>query len=281
MDLKIPYESYVHHEVQSILNIIKISGEKHGYVPTMIEFVPPSLNEEGRWSPANEKISSSVATYLKLALEDVAEMVSTIKNYSSLNDTTEEFEDINKNQVVVKGLREKIELLSNNYSLLMEKYRSVQANFKKESDSELKIKIEELEAENTKKESDISLLQGSLASSESSIVALKEKLKDCEEELGKLNNSYLPKVKEVEVVQKSLQEEFLKIKKDIEVASGTIDTDNELKARLREEIKAQADTINGLVSILGRERRKIKELKEDIKRLDMLVFELTNNNFSS
>lgn len=92
-----------------------------------------------------------MATFLKLALHSVNDMADTIKNYSDLNDTPEAFEDVNKNQVVVKGLREKVEQSLNNYALLLDKYRSVQANIKKEDEGELKAAIEKLKETNNKK----------------------------------------------------------------------------------------------------------------------------------
>lgn len=42
---------------------------------------------------------------MKLMIEDFTEMMETVKNYSKLNETPELFEDVNKNQQVVKGLR--------------------------------------------------------------------------------------------------------------------------------------------------------------------------------
>lgn len=42
---------------------------------------------------------------MKIALTDVKDMIDTVKNYAKLNDTSETFEDINKNKIIVKGLR--------------------------------------------------------------------------------------------------------------------------------------------------------------------------------
>lgn len=105
--------------------MIKDHKEKHGYVPTTLEFIPPNFEEEGRWrlSQSDKDEEASLPTLLKLVVDDFGEMIDTVKNYSKLNETPELFEDINKNQQVVKGLREKVEILSNNYITLQEKYR--------------------------------------------------------------------------------------------------------------------------------------------------------------
>lgn len=93
---------------------------------------------------------------------DVKEMIETVKNYSKLNETSETFEDINKNKVVVKGLREKIEQHCINYNILLDKYRSVQA---KDNDTDIKSKLDFLHQESAKKDNEISLLQTTLSAS--------------------------------------------------------------------------------------------------------------------
>lgn len=188
-------------------------------------------------------------------------MADTIKNYSDLNDTPETFEDVNKNQVIVKGLRQKVEQSTSNYALLLDKYRSVQANFKKEDEGELKASIDRLKETNNKKAEQIVLLQTSMNNQESLVANLKEKLKETQDQLAKLNNNYLPKLKDVQVVQKSLLEEFAKLKKDIDGVSVTLDAQNEAKDKLQNQIKQKSETIKDLANILGRERRRIKELK--------------------
>ena len=49
-----------------------------------------------------------------------------MKNFSKLSGDEQLIEDINKNQHIVKGLRDKIETLTKNYNNLMEKYRGLQ-----------------------------------------------------------------------------------------------------------------------------------------------------------
>jgi hypothetical protein len=50
-------------------------------------------------------------------------MVEVVKNYAKLNESPESFEDINKNTKIIKGFREKIQVLNDNYSLLLQRYR--------------------------------------------------------------------------------------------------------------------------------------------------------------
>jgi len=57
---------------------------------------------------------------------DHRELIEGLKNYSKLSDQPQIIEDISKNQHIVKGLRERIEMLTTNYDILMEKYRTLQ-----------------------------------------------------------------------------------------------------------------------------------------------------------
>jgi hypothetical protein len=97
---------------------------------------------------------------MRLVVTDFTELIDTVKNYSP-----KMFEDINKNQMVVRGLREKVELLTNNYNTLLEKYREVQANHARSDDKgslkELKDKLEEYELTISKKDNEISSLRSS------------------------------------------------------------------------------------------------------------------------
>lgn len=46
---------------------------------------------------------------------DHSELIEGLKNYSKLSDQPQVIEDISKNQHIVKGLRERIETLTQNY----------------------------------------------------------------------------------------------------------------------------------------------------------------------
>lgn len=147
LDLNVPFENYVHSEIKAVLNLIRDHKDKHGYVPTTLEFQVPTFEEEGRWklNQTDKDEEASLPTLTRLVVSDFNELIETVKNYSKLNDTPEMFEDINKNQQVVKGLREKVELLTNNHNILLEKYREVQANHARSDDKgslkELKDKL--------------------------------------------------------------------------------------------------------------------------------------------
>lgn len=72
--------------------------------------------------------------------------------------------------MIVKGLREKIEQHSINYNVLLDKYRSVQA---KDSDGEMKAKLDQMIHLNAKKDHEINLLHTTISSHESTISGLK------------------------------------------------------------------------------------------------------------
>lgn len=116
-DLNIPYDDFIHGEVKGVLNSIKLNEEKFGYVPHSIEFKMPKVEGD------NE---STLPDLISIVLDDFKEMAEAIKNYSKLNDDPQLIEDISKNQHIVKGLREKIEVLTKSYNSLLEKYRGLQ-----------------------------------------------------------------------------------------------------------------------------------------------------------
>jgi hypothetical protein len=53
-------------------------------------------------------------------------LIDGLKNYSKLSDQPQIIEDISKNQHIVKGLREKIEILTVKYEEVLQKYRDLQ-----------------------------------------------------------------------------------------------------------------------------------------------------------
>ena len=74
--------------------------------------------------------------------------------------------------------------------------------------------------------------------------------------------------------QKSLLDEFTKVRKDFETYSNLYQVEREEKIKAYDELKEERNKFNDLVNILGRERRKIKDLKADIKRQDQIIMEL-------
>ena len=81
---------------------------------------------------------SSLPELIDISLNDFSQLAESVKNYSKLNDEPQLVEDISKNQHIVKGLREKIEVLTKSYNGLMEKYRSLQISKGKVSANEQK-----------------------------------------------------------------------------------------------------------------------------------------------
>ena len=124
---------------------MKTYEDKYGYIPSSMEFKMPKLDDIEE---------SSLPDLISITLNDFNEMAESIKNYSKLNGNEQLIEDISKNQHVVKGLREKIETLTKNYNVLLEKYRSLQISKGKTSANEEKSltdRLEELESQMLKK----------------------------------------------------------------------------------------------------------------------------------
>ena len=61
--------------------------------------------------------------------------------------------------------------------------------------------------------------------------------------------------------QRSILEEFTKVKRDLETYSNIVQTESEEKLKTLEELKTEKKRVYDMANILGRERRRIKELK--------------------
>ena len=68
---------------------------------------------------------------------------------------------------------------------------------------------------------------------------LKEKLKDSEEEVVKFHTYQIPKLKELEMIQKNLSEEFGKLRKDVDTYSSLFHMEGHAKNKLMAELKKE------------------------------------------
>jgi chromosome segregation ATPase len=204
-----------------------------------------------------------------------------MKNFSKLSQEPQLMEDISKNQHIVKGLRDKIELLTKNYNVLMEKYRGLQiakgkTQLGQNEEKSLSERIDELEGLVLKKEQDIIELKQSSAKADSLIQSLKDKNKELEDEISKWQNYQLPKIKELEQAQKALLDEFNKTKRDFETYSNLYQAESEEKKKAYSDVKQERNRLTEMANILGRERRKIKELNAELVRKDEIIYELVD-----
>ena len=76
------------------------------------------------------------------------------------------------------------------------------------------------------------------------------------------------------IAQKTLLDEFTKTKKDFETYSGLYETEREDKIKAYSDLKDEKNRLSEMANILGRERRKIKELKAELVRKDQIIMEL-------
>jgi hypothetical protein len=126
-----------------------------------------------------------------------------------LSDQPQVIEDISKNQHIVKGLRERIEVLTKSHESLMEKYRTLQISKGKvttgpNEEKSMTEKMEEMETLLMKKEQEIIELKQANLKQDSFTATLKEKNIYLEDELSKWLKNQGPKLKEMEGNQKSL-----------------------------------------------------------------------------
>lgn len=116
----------------------------------------------------------------------------------------------------------------------------------------------------------LSLKQDSLVSSQ------KERNKELEDELSKWHKYQIPKIKQMELNQRQLLEEFAKVKRDLQTYSNIAQNEREEKIKTLEELKIEKTRVSDMANILGRQRRKIKELKMEINRQEKIVMELVD-----
>ena len=116
----------------------------------------------------------------------------------------------------------------------------------------------------------LSLKQDSLISSQ------KERNKELEDELSKWHKYQIPKIKQTELNQRQLLEEFAKVKRDLQTYSNIAQNEREEKIKTLEELKIEKTRVSDMANILGRQRRKIKELKMEINRQEKIVMELVD-----
>lgn len=110
--------------------------------------------------------------------------------------------------------------------------------------------------------------------SENTIQSLKDKNKELEDQISKWQNFQMPKIKQLEVAQKTLLDEFAKTKKDFETYSGLYEVEREEKIKAYSDLKDEKNRISEMANILGRQRRKIKELKGELLRKDQIIMQL-------
>ncbi len=116
----------------------------------------------------------------------------------------------------------------------------------------------------------IGLKQDSLMSN------LKDKNKELEDQLSKWQKYQLPKIKEMEVNQRSILEEFNKVKRDLETYSNLLQNERQEKVRTLQELKVEKHRVHELANMVGREKRKIKQLKLQINRQEKIIMELVD-----
>ena len=76
--------------------------------------------------------------------------------------------------------------------------------------------------------------------------------------------------------QRSILEEFNKVRRDLETYSNLLQNEREEKVKTLEDLKIEKQRVHELANILGRERRRIKELKLEITRQEKIVLELAD-----
>ena len=189
-------------------------------------------------------------------------------------------EDISKNQYIVKGLRERIEVLSRNYENLTEKYRAMQINRGKsgsgKEEKSLLDKLEEMETGMIKKEQEIIELKQMSLKQDALMNTMRDKNRELEDELSKWRKYQIPKLKELEGNQRSILEEFNKVRRDLETYSNLLQNEREEKIKTLEDLKVEKNRVHELANILGRERRRIKDLKQEITRQEKIVLALAD-----
>jgi hypothetical protein len=73
-----------------------------------------------------------------------------------------------------------------------------------------------------RKENEILEMKQSQIKGEATVQSLRDKTKELEEELSKFQKYQMPKIKELENNQKSISDEFIKVKRDLETYTNLV-----------------------------------------------------------
>lgn len=95
-----------------------------------------------------------------------------------------------------------------------------------------------------------------------------------EGDLNRLNNQEMKKLKDLEMVQSSLISEFSRIHKKIGNMGAIFQFESDGKKSLAQEILSQEKRIEKLAELLGREKKKGRDMQEEMVRLNSLILEL-------
>lgn len=160
----------------------------------------------------------------------------------------------------------------------MQRYR--EANIKnddKEDLSSLRLKLDQYEAALFQRDNEINEMKQEFNGSSTIIASLREKVKQQEAELARINNHEITKLRELELLQNTLLDEFTKIKKDIGNYAVLYKLENESKKEIVKGIDAKQGVIDKLIDMLGREKNKVGVLREEMVRLNEIILELGGN----
>ena len=72
----------------------------------------------------------------------------------------------------------------------------------------------------------------------------KKKNKDLEDQLSQWHKYLLPKIKQMELNQKSIHEEFVKVKRDLDTYSNIVQNQREEKVKTLEELKVEKKRVH-------------------------------------
>ncbi|KAL4426479.1 hypothetical protein ABPG74_004485 [Tetrahymena malaccensis] len=301
-DMNMTMDEYVHAQIKYIIDWIKFQNEKYNYIPSKPEFKEINFKMEGPFQilqtiqtttqnqnqtyqygqnkknlNQEEPSTAKLTVMLKIFTENFDEMIDNLRDYAKLNEEADRFVDVNQNQVIVRSLRGKIETLTKNNEALQEKYYEIQSNIRTQDANEvkkLKDNIEELQMIVARKEREIEELKKNTQGSLSQLQNLRDKLKETEEELKQVNKVFLPKLKELEAIQYTLQDEFQKVKKDIDTYSILFKTESQMRSKVQLEKKEIEAQVAKLVDMLGREKNKVKDLKGVIHQKEEIIMEV-------
>lgn len=174
----------------------------------------------------------------------------------------------------MKSQRGEIEQAYQNYQVLERKYREAVSKDEKMDMVEMKEKLKMVEEALENKEVELKELKFSYRDYTRDMTTMKDKIKELQADLDKISKEELKKLKEVEVQQGALGEEFKRIHKNVSNFGGMFEFESEGKQNLAHEIILLKGTISKMADILGRHKRDIQTLKDEIKRLNAVIIDL-------
>ena len=279
MDLDILDTGYVKGDIlEAVQNIITFKN-KHGYIPTRLEYIHPKKSSE--LPPINDP-SYKPSPVLKLAnliesfSEEYHSIIGLVENNFQLKSNVISMQKANLKSPKTDSLRQQLEEVYREKERLEEevqKLRIQMRNPDKRDWYQVQRDLEEKEQALEHSGRNIQKLTMEKFALETENLQLKQHAKQIESKLGKINEVYLPRLEEAEKLHSELSVEIKNIRQDAELLPGMFRNEAFMKKRIRDEKIMTEERMNEAILHLDEERTKFAVLFEEKTRKDRIALQ--------